>query len=91
MSKAALNMLTETEASTAWVKCKVAVNSVDPGYMSADPVWQEMVGRKGEKCPIGWEDGAGRVLWPIAKGEKGEVIWGRFLKHFREVETAPNF
>ncbi|KIK02764.1 hypothetical protein K443DRAFT_677352 [Laccaria amethystina LaAM-08-1] len=91
MSKAALNMLTETEASTAWVKCKVAVNSVDPGYMSADLVWQEMVGRKGEKCPIGWEDGAGRVLWPIAEGEKGEVIWGRFLKHFREVETGPNF
>lgn len=92
MSKAALNMLTETEASTAWKKCKVAVNSVDPGYMSADPVWQEIVGRKGEKCPIGWEDGAGRVLWPIAKGEKGEVIWGRFLKHFREVPgTGPNF
>ncbi|KAF5336514.1 hypothetical protein D9611_006569 [Ephemerocybe angulata] len=85
MSKAALNMLTETEAASAWKLHRVAVNSVDPGYMSADPMFMETLGRAGEPCPIGWEDGAGRVLWPVAKGEKGEVVWGRFLKHFREV------
>lgn len=33
--------------------------------------------------PIDWEDGAGRVLWPVALAEmEGEVIWGRFLKHY---------
>ncbi|EAU82046.1 dehydrogenase [Coprinopsis cinerea okayama7 len=92
MSKAALNMLTETEASTAWQKYKVAINSVDPGYMSADPMFMEMLGRDTTtvegQCPIGWEDGAGRVLWPIAKGEKGEAVWGRFLKHFKEVSVG---
>jgi len=32
---------------------------------------------------IGFEDGAARVLWPIAMGEtKNTAVWGRFLKHF---------
>ena len=88
MSKAALNMLTETEAGSAWTNGRVAVNTVDPGYMSADPMFMGMVGREGEVCPIGWEDGAARVLWPIAKGEQGQVIRGRFLKHFAEVDVT---
>ncbi|CAA7261497.1 unnamed protein product [Cyclocybe aegerita] len=41
MSKAALNMLTETEAGPAWKNGRVAMNTVDPGYMSADPVFME--------------------------------------------------
>ncbi|PPQ63630.1 hypothetical protein CVT24_004384 [Panaeolus cyanescens] len=95
MSKAALNMLTETEAGPAWSKWRVAINAVDPGYMSADPVYMAYLASKGaqdqrhqrvQECtPIGWEDGAGRVLWPIAKGERGEVVRGRFLKHFASV------
>lgn len=97
MSKAALNMLTETEAGPAWAKWRVAINTVDPGYMSADPVYMAHLASKRagkdrkirekvqESPPIGWEDGAGRVLWPIAKGEKGEIIRGRFLKHFVSV------
>lgn len=78
MSKAALNMITETEATTAWRLRHVAMNTVDPGYMGAAP---EMRGR-GE-CPIGFDDGAARVLWPVALAERGErPLWGRFLKHF---------
>ena len=88
MSKAALNMLTETEAEKAWRNGRVAMNTVDPGYMSADPVFMEMVGRVDEACPISWEDGAGRVLWPIARGEQGDIIRGRFLKHFTVVEAV---
>ncbi|KAF9533279.1 dehydrogenase [Crepidotus variabilis] len=88
MSKAALNMLTETEAAPAWKKHCVAMNTVDPGYMSADPVFMEMVGRSDQECPIGWEDGAGRILWPIAKGEHGETVHGRFLKHFTTLEVV---
>ncbi|KAL9580832.1 MAG: hypothetical protein Q9212_004259 [Teloschistes hypoglaucus] len=67
MSMAALNMITETEAATAWRLKHVAMNTVDPGYMSAAP---EMCDR-GE-CPIGFDDGAARVLWPVALAEKGE-------------------
>ncbi|TFK42033.1 hypothetical protein BDQ12DRAFT_762080 [Crucibulum laeve] len=89
MSKAALNMLTETEAGPAWHSGKVAINSVDPGYMSADSMWMKMVGREGQACPIGWEDGVGRVLWVVAKGEiEGTPIWGRFLKHFGEIRSG---
>ena len=93
---------------------RVAVNSVDPGYMSADAEFLDMVrerrrrgGRRGGgkargkakggnidddgigECPLSWEDGVGRVLWVVAKGEKGEgPIWGRFLKHFTAVRTV---
>jgi NAD(P)-dependent dehydrogenase (short-subunit alcohol dehydrogenase family) len=66
MSKAALNMITETEAAGAWQSRRVAMNTVDPGYMSAAPEFENVY--DGVR-PVGWEDGAGRVLWPIAIGE----------------------
>lgn len=71
MSKAGLNMITETEASNAWQKYRVCMNTVDPGYMSAAPEYEQAYG--GER-PLGWEDGAGRVLWPIAIGEGNQEI-----------------
>ncbi|KAF8327989.1 dehydrogenase [Amanita rubescens] len=87
MSKAALNMLTETEARQAWKEGHVAMNTVDPGYMSADPEWMRMVGREGEETPLSWEDGVGRIMWVVAKGEADNVpIWGKFLKHFVEID-----
>jgi NAD(P)-dependent dehydrogenase (short-subunit alcohol dehydrogenase family) len=80
MSKAAINMITETEAQAAWKGRRVAMNSVDPGYMSAAPECRTVEG-----CPIGFADGAARVLWPVAVGKvEGRVVWGRFLKHFRD-------
>ncbi|PQE08520.1 short-chain dehydrogenase protein [Rutstroemia sp. NJR-2017a BBW] len=89
LTKAALNMLTETEAATAWRKRRVAMNSVDPGYLSAAP--EVMARRWNEECPIGWEDGAARVLWPIAVGESGKgAVWGRFLKDFGMGEGEEN-
>jgi NAD(P)-dependent dehydrogenase (short-subunit alcohol dehydrogenase family) len=88
MSKAGLNMLTETEATKTWKSDKIAINAVDPGYMSADPMWMEMVGRVDQVCPLDWEDGAARALWPIAKGEvDGVAIWGKFLKHFTQIDV----
>ncbi|KAL1881805.1 hypothetical protein Daus18300_000858 [Diaporthe australafricana] len=94
MSKAGLNMITETEASNAWQKYRVCMNTVDPGYMSAAPEYEQAYG--GER-PLGWEDGAGRVLWPIAMGEENQEIdremakmgpiWGRFLKHYGAVRV----
>lgn len=90
LTKAALNMLTETEVGPAWRQGKIAMNTVDPGFMSAaaevEEAWREKEG-DGWTCPIGWEDGAGRLLWPIAMNEGGNgPIWGRFLKHFGAVE-----
>ena len=78
-------MLTETEAEPAWRSRRVAMNTVDPGYMSAAPECEEAF--EGVR-PIGWEDGARRVLWPIAVAEiGGEVVKGRFLKHYGAVEV----
>jgi NAD(P)-dependent dehydrogenase (short-subunit alcohol dehydrogenase family) len=78
VTKAALNMITQTESGPVWKGRRVAMNSVDPGYMSAAP---EIVA-KGMECPINWTDGAARVMWPIVVGEREEAVWGRFLKHF---------
>lgn len=40
------------------------------------------------ECPIGFEDGAGRVLWPTALAEWGEPpVRGHFLTHFGRVEV----
>ena len=79
MSKAAINMITETESSPAWRKHRIAMNTVDPGYMSAAPESY----RPDEGCPIGFDDGAARVLWPLVAGlSDGVPVWGRFLKHF---------
>jgi NAD(P)-dependent dehydrogenase (short-subunit alcohol dehydrogenase family) len=101
MSKAALNMITETEAAAAWEQRRVAINTVDPGYMSAAPEMERLGAR-----PIGWEDGAGRVLWPVAVGEgadttdregkgkgtqDGRAVWGRFLKHYGAVRVEPGW
>jgi NAD(P)-dependent dehydrogenase (short-subunit alcohol dehydrogenase family) len=87
MSKAALNMITETEAAPAWKSRRIAMNTVDPGYMSAAPEYENAF--DGIR-PIGWEDGAGRVLWPIAVGEiEGRPIVGRFLKHYGAVKVDP--
>ena len=82
MSKAAMNMITATEAAPLWQRRGIAMNSVDPGYMSAAPEIRQ-------ECPITWEDGAGRVLWPVAMGERKQpnVVWGRFLKHYGKVDV----
>ncbi|KAK3323191.1 hypothetical protein B0T19DRAFT_385457 [Cercophora scortea] len=80
MAKAALNMITQTEAAAAWRGRGVAMNTVDPGYLSAAP---EMDGLYDGRRPLSWEDGAGRVLWSVAVGEvEGRAVWGRFLRHY---------
>ena len=102
MTKAGLNMITETQAASLWAQHRIAMNTVDPGYMSAAP---EVRAKRGEeqKPPIGFEDGAARVLWTVAvaEGKKenqnqnqnrrlgggGGPIWGRFLKHFGAMEV----
>ena len=88
MSKAALNMITETEAAGCWHEKRMCMNGVDPGYMSAAPGF-------GKNVLLGWEDGAGRMLWPVAvgwgkqearSGSDGRAVSGKFLKHYRPSE-----
>ena len=90
MPKAGLNVITETEAYQAWHEGRVAMNTVDPGYIGAPPEFEQA---HGGKRPLEWEDGAGRVLWLIAISEKGQSgrpsnsVWGRFLKHHGDVDV----
>ncbi|KAF1946512.1 hypothetical protein EJ02DRAFT_508729 [Clathrospora elynae] len=87
MSKAALNMITETEADPAWHSRRVAMNTVDLGYIIATLEHEDA--NDGIR-PIGWEDGAGRVLWPVAIGNvEGRVVRGRSLKHYGAMEVDP--
>ncbi|KAM7190695.1 3-oxoacyl-reductase 4 [Rhypophila sp. PSN 637] len=80
MTKAAINMIVQTEAQTCWEERLVSMNTVDPGYMSSAP---EMDHLFGAQRPLDWEDGVARVLWVVAVGEgEGQAVWGRFLKHF---------
>ena len=86
MTKAGLNMITETEASRLWGERRIAMNTIDPGFMSAAP---EM--RKNQP-PLSFDDGAARVLWSVAVVEgrndkKLGPVWGRFLKHFGKQEV----
>ena len=82
MSKGALNMITQSEAALLWKRHKIAMNSVGPGYMSAAPEMRSRQDGSRRTPPLGFDDGAARVLRPVAMGEKGQRIWGRFLKHF---------
>ncbi|KAF8469930.1 hypothetical protein BDZ91DRAFT_719208 [Kalaharituber pfeilii] len=109
MYKAALHMLTHCESAPLWRSHGIAMNSVDPGYLSFDEEW--MRGRKLQRreaeakvqketgegldteldvvpAPLGWEDGVGRTLWAVARGEAGEVWWGRFFKHYTPVRVV---
>ena len=82
-------MITQTEAAGAWRTRSVAMNTVDPGYLSCAP---EMDGFSVGGRPIGWEDGAGRVLWSVAIGEvDGLAVWGRFLKDYGAVDVDGRF
>src|SRR5690606_7215213 len=82
MAKAALQMFTHTEAATMWKEHRVAVNAVEPGWLSAHPEWekecdalyQKRMKRVGVEdlegkyaFPLDWEDGVGRVLWVLGR------------------------
>lgn len=77
MSKAALNMLTETEAETAWHGRRVAMDTVVLGYMSAAPEYEDAfdivrpIGREGIVAVRGGgKRGKGR------SGTVLETLWG---------------
>lgn len=74
MSKAGLNMITETEAAKLWTQHRIAMNTVDPGYMSAAPEVRakrhgQGEGQEEDHPPLRFEDGAARVLWSVAVAE----------------------
>ena len=87
MAKAALNMLTRTSAADMYAD-GILMTSVDTGWITDErPHPTKMrLADEGFHAPLDLVDGAARVYDPIVRGERGEDVYGCFLKDY--VPTA---
>lgn len=83
MAKAALNMLTRTSAEEM-LDDGILMTAVDTGWITDErPHPQKMrLHEEGFHAPLDLADGAARVYDPIVRGERGEDLYGCFLKDF---------
>ncbi|WP_250008550.1 SDR family oxidoreductase [Actinoplanes sp. M2I2] len=86
MAKAALNMLTRTSAVDMFAD-GILMTSVDTGWITDErPHPTKMrLAEEGFHAPLDLVDGAARVYDPIVRGEKGEDLYGVFLKDYEPV------
>jgi NAD(P)-dependent dehydrogenase (short-subunit alcohol dehydrogenase family) len=84
MAKAALNMLTRTSAEEMLTD-GILMSSVDTGWITDErPHPTKMrLAEEGFRAPLDLVDGAARVYDPIVRGERGEDLYGCFLKDYR--------
>ena len=83
MAKAALNMLTRTSAEDLLAD-GILMTSVDTGWITDErphPTRARLAG-EGFHAPLDLADGAARVYDPIVRGERGEDLYGCFLKDY---------
>ncbi|MFC0007778.1 SDR family oxidoreductase [Micromonospora siamensis] len=83
MAKAALNMLTRTSAEDMLAD-GILMTSVDTGWITDErPHPTKMrLADEGFHAPLDLVDGAARVYDPIVRGERGEDVYGCFLKDY---------
>ncbi|MGC5020148.1 SDR family NAD(P)-dependent oxidoreductase [Micromonospora sp. DT47] len=83
MAKAALNMLTRTSAEDMLAD-GILMTSVDTGWITDErPHPTKMrLADEGFHAPLDLVDGAARVYDPIVRGERGEDLYGCFLKDY---------
>ncbi|MDQ2837881.1 MAG: SDR family NAD(P)-dependent oxidoreductase [Actinomycetota bacterium] len=83
MAKAALNMLTRTSAAELLTD-GILMTSVDTGWITDErPHPTKMrLADEGFHAPLDLVDGAARVYDPIVRGERGEDLYGVFLKDY---------
>ncbi|MGC4806151.1 SDR family NAD(P)-dependent oxidoreductase [Micromonospora sp. DT233] len=83
MAKAALNMLTRTSAQEMLTD-GILMTSVDTGWITDErPHPTKMrLADEGFHAPLDLVDGAARVYDPIVRGERGEDLYGCFLKDY---------
>eukprot|EP00941_MAST-03F_sp_MAST-3F-sp1_P003222 g3222.t1 len=89
MAKAALNMMTRTSASQ-YARDGIYMTSVDTGWINDENPLEKAATIAKEnnfQTPIDEVDAAARVLDPLLMGVNGgELIYGKFLKDYRESE-----
>jgi NAD(P)-dependent dehydrogenase (short-subunit alcohol dehydrogenase family) len=89
MAKAALNMMTRTSAAD-YVADGIHMNSVDTGWVTdEDPA--AIAAKKTVEHrfhpPLDIVDGGARIVDPILDGiNRGEHVWGKFLKDYRPTD-----
>lgn len=83
MAKAALNMLTRTSAEEL-LSDGILMTAVDTGWITDERphVTKVRLAEAGFHAPLDLVDGAARVYDPIVRGERGEDLYGCFLKDF---------
>jgi len=83
MAKAALNMLTRTSAEEMLTE-GILMTAVDTGWITDErPHPTKMrLHEEGFHAPLDLTDGAARVYDPIVRGERGEDLFGCFLKDY---------
>ena len=84
MAKASLNMLTRTSAQEMLETDGILMTSVDTGWITDERPHpdKERMAEAGFHAPLDLEDGAARVYDPIVRGERGEDVYGCFLKDY---------
>ncbi|MEV2275689.1 hypothetical protein AB0I72_08885, partial [Nocardiopsis sp. NPDC049922] len=84
VAKAALNMLTRTSAQELLETDGILMTSVDTGWITDERPYpdKERIAAAGFHAPLDLEDGAARVYDPIVRGERGEDVYGCFLKDY---------
>lgn len=84
MAKAALNMLTRTSAGEMYETDRILMTAVDTGWITDERPHHEKleIAAQGWHAPLDLVDGAARVYDPIVRGERGEDLYGVFLKNF---------
>jgi NAD(P)-dependent dehydrogenase (short-subunit alcohol dehydrogenase family) len=84
MAKAALNMLTRTSAQEMLETDGILMTAVDTGWITDERPHPDKVrlAAEGFHAPLDLVDGAARVYDPIVRGERGEDLYGCFLKDY---------
>ncbi|MCY4728268.1 SDR family NAD(P)-dependent oxidoreductase [Nocardioides sp. STR2] len=85
MAKAALNMMTRTSSGEMFETDRILMTAVDTGWITDERPHHEKlrIAAEGWHAPLDLVDGAARVYDPIVLGERGEDVYGCFLKDYQ--------